>query len=314
MPTSNSGRPKELVLGTAQLGLRYGVANRTGMPAFQEAVSIIREAVTAGIRRIDTARTYGEAEERIGEALSDFSGEEVCIVTKLDPLESLPPQASEKTVHAAVDESVRLSLRMLRLPQLPVLLLHRWEHRFAYGEAVWRRLLELRKQGSIGKLGASVYSPEEAAQALGDGDVHYVQLPFNVLDRRWKGGAGVDRLAVKKKEVGVDARSIFLQGLLTMDPETQPRLGSGLEEFMKKIQRLVSDLKRESREDLCLAYVKAQGWIQGIVLGMESQVQLRKNLNLFERPALSPEECSRVESELTGAREDLLDPSQWVLS
>ncbi len=309
---SNS-RHKTFVLGTAQLGLRYGVANKTGMPDAGEAVSLVRRAVAAGVKRIDTARAYGEAEARIGEALDGLSAKDVRVITKLDPLEALAGDASEEAVRSAVDDSVETSSRMLRLPTLPVLLLHRWEHRFIHHGAVWKRLLELRQQGKVAKLGASVYSPEEAAQALDDPDVEHVQLPFNVLDRRWKGKFEVARLAAKRKEATVDVRSIFLQGLLMMEPSAQPRLG-GLEGLMKKLQKLVSELGRESRADLCLAYAQAQNWVHGIVLGMESSRQLDENLKLFKRPALNEKECARVESELTGATETLLNPSKWALS
>ena len=59
----------ELVLGTAQLGLAYGAANRTGQPSEDEANLIVRAAVNAGIRWIDTAAAYGSSEQRIGAAV-----------------------------------------------------------------------------------------------------------------------------------------------------------------------------------------------------------------------------------------------------
>ena len=46
----------QLVLGTAQLGLPYGIANKIGLPNERDAVALIRRAVDAGITSIDTAR------------------------------------------------------------------------------------------------------------------------------------------------------------------------------------------------------------------------------------------------------------------
>ncbi len=48
-------RSAELVLGTAQLGMAYGAANRSGQPDAREAELILRSAVSAGVRWLDTA-------------------------------------------------------------------------------------------------------------------------------------------------------------------------------------------------------------------------------------------------------------------
>jgi len=52
-----------LVLGTAQLGLPYGIANQTGQPDQVVATAIIREAWNQGIREFDTAQGYGDSEQ-----------------------------------------------------------------------------------------------------------------------------------------------------------------------------------------------------------------------------------------------------------
>ena len=59
-----------LVLGTAQLGMDYGVANRRGKPEPKEAVEIVQTAWENGIRFFDTAQAYGESERVLGRCLS----------------------------------------------------------------------------------------------------------------------------------------------------------------------------------------------------------------------------------------------------
>src|SRR5213075_2835853 len=100
------GRPAELVMGSAQLGLVYGAANRTGKPTREAAVRLVQRAADSGVAAFDTARAYGDAEERLGEALR---GRKVTTVTKLAPLSELPADASAATVQAAVDASVEQS-------------------------------------------------------------------------------------------------------------------------------------------------------------------------------------------------------------
>ena len=59
-----------LILGTAQLGMPYGVVNRTGQPAKELALAMVRHAVANGVHAIDTARDYGTAEALLGQILS----------------------------------------------------------------------------------------------------------------------------------------------------------------------------------------------------------------------------------------------------
>jgi spore coat polysaccharide biosynthesis protein SpsF len=56
----------QMTLGTAQLGLEYGVANRTGKPNRETAAGMVRDAIAHGVTTLDTARAYGDAEEVLG--------------------------------------------------------------------------------------------------------------------------------------------------------------------------------------------------------------------------------------------------------
>ncbi|MDZ7846867.1 MAG: hypothetical protein U5L96_08890 [Owenweeksia sp.] len=53
-------------LGTVQLGMSYGIANKTGKPDEEESRSIIYKAEMLGIDLLDTASAYGDSETVIG--------------------------------------------------------------------------------------------------------------------------------------------------------------------------------------------------------------------------------------------------------
>ena len=57
----------ELCIGTAQFGLSYGVANRYKKVSKQVSLRILKLALENGISYIDTASTYGDAEEVISQ-------------------------------------------------------------------------------------------------------------------------------------------------------------------------------------------------------------------------------------------------------
>jgi len=312
---SSRGIQSELTLGTAQLGMDYGIANRAGQPARPLAIRMVREAIAHGVTTLDTARGYGVAEEVLGGALSGAWGSRVKVITKLDPLASLRHGSETSSVRAAVDESVQRSCAALRVAQLPVLLLHRFEHYRAWGGAVWRRLLELRDEGTVGALGASVYEPREALELLQDPAIQHLQIPMNVLDWRWK-ASGVDRALAGRPDVVVHARSALLQGLLVSSEEAACWPLPAEYDAVSSLSRLrdsAAKFGRESVMDLCFAYVRSQPWITSVVVGCETLEQLKENLKLFCLPRLTPEQCAELESSLPKAPEGLLNPSQWKL-
>lgn len=307
----NNAVYSELVLGTVQLGISYGIANKTGKPTDNEARQIVREAIAHGVTAIDCARGYGEAEMRVGEALAGGLSEQVKVITKLDPLPDIEYFASEKAIRAAVDASVFRSCRELRTGKIHTLLLHRWQHRYIHDGIIWKRLLELQHEGVIGKLGVSVQSPEEALQALADENVQHLQLPFNILDWRWK-DMKVHEAAASRNDVMIHARSILLQGLLSGERNTWPNVEQDLvQSFILRINSLVTKFKRQGWLDLCFAYVRAQTWIDGLVLGIETSDQLKESISLLQNLPLSTEDCMILENTLKGAPVELLNPAKW---
>ena len=304
-----TGRPAELVMGSAQLGLVYGVANRTGKPTREAAIRLVRRAAASGVMAFDTARAYGDAEERIGEALR---GRKVHTITKLAPLNDLSADASPAQVHAAVDASVEHSRTALGRETLDCLLLHRASHMTAFDGAVWERVKQHVSKGSIRTLGVSVQSPAETHRALADSSVAHIQLPFNLLDWRWR-AASVIAVLRSRPEVTVHARSVLLQGVLTAsDPHIWPAIpGVDPPRLIDWLERTARAYGRESATDLAFAFVRGQDWIDGIVVGQETEDQLEANLRLATRPPLSAEDCRHIEKSAPHVPERLLDPAQW---
>lgn len=304
------GKTADLVLGTAQLGLAYGAANTRGQPDDAQARLILRAATSAGVEWIDTAAAYGTSEARIGAYVP--LGSRVRIVTKLAPLDEMTDTSSMAEVLRAVDESVRRSCHRLRTDRLDALLLHRARHLTWRDGAIWRRLKMLRDGGAIFDLGVSVYTPEEAATALTSPCVKHLQLPFNLLDWRWRDSGVLDAIRARG-DVTVHVRSVYLQGLLAGGRDARWPAISGVDApaLTFKLFDLARELKRDSVADLCLAYARSQDWIDGIVVGMEHVSQLALNLGLFKRAALTAAEVAHVEASLPRAPEQLLNPAQW---
>ena len=299
----------ELVLGSVQLGLKYGAANTTGKPSKRTALSLVRRAADSGIRQFDTARAYGDAESRLGEALD---GRKVFTVTKLSPLGDLARNATREEVVAAVDASIAESCKALRRDSLDCLLLHRAVHMTAYDGAVWRRLIQHVQNGTVQRLGVSVQSPQEARAALASHHVVHIQMPFNILDWRWS-RAGVINQIGRRRNLTVHARSVFLQGLLASDdPAIWPCIdGVDVAGVLALIRQLAEELGRESPADLCMAYARGQAFIDGVVIGLETDEQLDLNLRLSVKRPLTLQECNVVDGAMPRLPEQLLNPALW---
>jgi aryl-alcohol dehydrogenase-like predicted oxidoreductase len=298
-----------LVVGCVQLGLAYGAANRSGKPSREAALQLLRRAESAGVGGFDTARSYGDAEDRLGEA---FEGRSVRIITKLSPLSDLKSGAARAEVRASVDRSLGESAAALRRSYLDTVLVHRAAHLTAFEGAVWERLLEHRRAGAIEALGVSVQSPSEADQALRLSGVVHLQLPFNVLDWRWREAGTIDRLRARR-DVTVHARSVFLQGILiAADATCWPDIpGVDAALVLKGLAKIAQDFGRESAADLCLAYARGQDWIDAIVVGQETAAQLESNLRLMARAPLDATDCAALDRRRPQVPLRLLDPSRW---
>lgn len=295
LPDAPSTRITGLVLGTVQLGLAYGAANTTGLPTDADAKAILRRAVAHGVTQIDTARAYGQSEARIGAALSGGWQGRAQVITKLAP---------QVSTEAEVRASVFASAHALRLQQIPVLLVHRASH--LNPGPVRDTLLALRDGGLIGTLGASVQSPDEFNTVMADPELGHVQAPCNILDGRWQ---GIER----NDKVIVHARSAFLQGLLTPAPPQHWPSIQGLvpETVITSLKSLCSEFERRDLKDLCLAWLRAQPWIDGIALGVETLAQLDENIAYFSKAPLTTDEAAYVSAALPKVPHRLLDPAQW---
>lgn len=299
-----------LVLGTAQLGMAYGIANRKGALGDEAARRLIQRARALGVTCFDTARAYGLSEARLGRAL--FGDPEARIVTKLAPLDHLPADCPADLVAQAVRQSIEQSADALCRGRLDVVLLHRARHLRTWHDAAWETMCALKSEGRIARLGVSVQDTDELRLALSYRTVDHIQLPINLLDWRWRDQALRERLDMRC-DVTVHARSVLLQGLLNAENACfWPAIeGINAKRFIETLGALAEMLGRETITDLAIAYVRAQPFVHGIVIGAESDAQLQANMRLCQKAPLDPDEVSFLERFLPNAPETLLNPALW---
>lgn len=311
-PESKSPISK-LVLGTVQLGLNYGINNTAGQPDQNTAIDLIKLAIVNGVKVLDTARAYGNSEKVIGKALQKGWHSRCNVITKLDPLNACPIDATPEIVSAFVNASVFRSCTELNTQVIDVLMLHREHHRKAWNSAAWKALKELVDNNVIKALGVSIQSPEELISCLNDPLVEYIQLPFNILDWRWDDLIPVIKAEKLKRKLVIHTRSSFLQGLLMSDDvKVWNKVGVDKpESIIKWLNDARSLVNEDKLEYLFLGYCLSQDWIDGVVIGIETEDQLRSNLHVADNSIYSKEDFQSIINSRPKINANVLNPSTW---
>lgn len=294
----------QLVLGTVQLGLDYGITNTNGKPKLTQSLEIIKQALDNNINIFDTARAYGESEYILGLANEKYNN--MNIITKLDPLNNINDSTSIKEIYEMIDNSINTSIKKLNIDTIETLILHRFHH--FNNKIIWNYLLENKK---IKNLGVSIYYVEEGIEALKDSNIKHIQLPINILDQQWFCDEFL-QLVEKRKDVTIHCRSILLQGILISEADKWPKIDDiNPEKFIKILNELVEQFNLNSRLELCFSYVKSIEWIDGLLIGVDNINQLNENLKLFNVRKLTNNELILIRSIFKNTSNKLLNPALW---
>ncbi|MEA4890322.1 MAG: aldo/keto reductase [Clostridiaceae bacterium] len=302
-----------LTLGTVQLGMNYGIANKAGKPSRESGFSILRTAVEGGINSFDTAAQYGDSEDVLGQFFSVPANrpDPLILSTKLDLLpgevgEQPDPGQLERVLRGHVEQS----LRRLGLNKLPIYLLHRADDVTRYGRSLSRILSRVQRENLLGQIGVSVYTSAEVDAVLADDVYRVIQIPMNVLDHRLTESGAMQRM--QDRGIAIFVRSVFLQGLFFKKPE---ELGGNLTIAREPVRLLQQMADREglSVAQLAIAYIRDLKGVASLVIGAETTDQLRENMMLIESPAIGEKTRSEIRKSFAGLPETILNPGLWRL-
>jgi aryl-alcohol dehydrogenase-like predicted oxidoreductase len=299
----------KLTLGTVALGLDYGISNQAGKPGRDTSFEVLSTAIDAGINMLDTARSYGNAEELIGSFLMQ-NKKPVNVVTKF----KFRPEAltNKRKLWDEVYRSVRTSLDQLHLEKVPFCLFHADRHLplNKVTEFLPDIIEDLRKDGLIDIGGISIDHPAEADLVLQYPAIEAVQIPLNVFDLRLVRNRMIERMKSRGKIVF--ARSVFLQGLFFMSPAD---LKGNLIKAGKYIERLhhLAEQADMSIAQLAFSFVRDMEGITSIVFGAVNAAQVTQNVQLLQGRSLGGELTALISSSFKDIPEDIITPGLWTI-
>jgi len=281
-----------MVLGTAQLGMDYGIANRLGRPSRKEALKILEKAWYGDIRCFDTAPVY-KCESIIGDFVKAHGLEgEARILTKI------PAIAEQSNWKDFIHSTINNSLNNLGCRSIEVLFFHKANDSKLLVKAPGF-FKSLSVEYPVSNLGVSVYSLEEVDRLKGcEFDLAF-QFPYNFLDKRFE----TNNISKGKRY----ARSIFLQGMLASNTD----LRDNSPEELKKIHRKIHDFfarKKIVALNYAVQFAANSKCLDYFLFGVDTKEQLEQILSVDLQSYTPDDELNQL---VSGIDKDWFDPRKW---
>lgn len=285
-----SGLFRKIALGTAQMGMDYGITNHRGRIPEGEVKEILTRANEYGIETLDTAMAYGDSEEVLGK-LGDMIGKFQVVSKWSDTCSPL--------------EGIRRSLAKLGIGKLKGYLVHHVEDIFK-SPGLWDQFGEIKEKGYAEKTGVSLYNPEDL-ERLSKMGIHpdLVQVPYNVFDRRFE--SWFEKMRQGGMEIHV--RSVFLQGTVFLQEDAVPPFLEGLKEKISRLKKLSAET-RTSVQTICMGFALKNDLISRVVIGVDSMGNLEENLSAVSNLQEVGDFMKMLE-DLREDREELINPARW---
>ena len=285
---------KEFVLGTAQFGLDYGIANKKGKISRDEVFSILDYVWDRGVRFLDTAFSYGESEKVIGEFIQE-KGKNFNVISKFS--------CEGQNLREMLD----VSLANLKRKSLYGYIVHKFSD-FMEERFDWEEFEKLKQQGLVEKIGFSLYYPGELEE-LFNRKVNFdlIQIPYSVFDRRFEHYFEI----LVGKGVEVYVRSIFLQGFAFLQPGELPPGLQKAKTHLSKLRELSSDFALSIAE-ICMGFVMLNKYIKGMIVGVDSLDNVQDDINIYLNINVEKIRNKREYfSALSIEDEDIIIPCKW---
>ena len=227
-----------------------------GRVSENECKKILKAAKRNGLKIIDTAPAYGEAEKILGQSdLADLK-----IVSKFMP----------ENKFGTLEAQLEKTLIKLNTSSIYAYISHR-PMDLLKNQTTWEKLQKVKAEKRVDKIGFSLNMPQEIVELEKLG--YYpdlIQVPYNFFDQRFKH----EIIRLKNKGCEIHARSVFLQGLFFTNTKKLP---SYFDEFKTEIKNL-QEKHNNSLPSVLLNYVLNLPFIDHVITGVQNHFQLNSNI------------------------------------
>lgn len=282
----------KIILGTAQFGLDYGKINNNKSLKLLEIEKILNLAYKNKINKIDTASVYGDAEKKLGK----FDLREWKIYSKIPKIPD-----DNKNISKWINNQINKSSENLKSNKLDGMLFHSISNL----SFVLRNIscTAIKKNFDLKYLGLSVYNPKDFLSINDNSfDFNLVQLPYNIFDRSIEDSYK----KIKTKNVRIQVRSIFLQGLLL---QKKNNLKNFFQQWNINFQNWFSWLEKMKISNLegCISLIKNSNYFDNVIVGVTSHNELNDIIKSFKLDLPKPP------FNLSTNDKNLIHPINWKI-
>ncbi len=248
---------KKIIIGGAQLGMKYGVANKHGEISANHLERILNFAIKKKIYTIDTATSYNRSLKKISKTIKNKKFQKkIKLIIKVNKISSLNnveihKHLSGNNVSCIMAHSTELFLK----------------------KSFQKKIINLKKKFNF-QVGVSIYENDELYKLKKFFDfINIIQVPYNIINFKV-----FDKRILKllrQKKIKLHARSIFYQGVLLMK---QQDIKKKFKKFLNKYIELNYLLKKNdlSLFFLCIKFVIDQKHFNKLIFGFDTLFQLKE--------------------------------------
>lgn len=262
-----------LAIGTANFTQVYGVTKNTivNKKNLKKIFNIIRKNK---INYLDTAFDYGLIEELKNHKKFNT----IKIITKVKL-----PKINKIDFINELENKIKNELVRINKKSFEALLIHNIiDLNSIHTKYFIKKIKLLKKKKLINKIGVSIYDPNDLKIVFSKLKPEIIQAPINIFDNRLIKSKWFN--IIKKKKIIVQARSIFLQGLLIKKISLLKKLNINYEIFqmIKKLDKWCK-INQTSRLEACLTYIKKIKEINITTVGVNNPKELLEILKIIKK-------------------------------
>jgi aryl-alcohol dehydrogenase-like predicted oxidoreductase len=246
-----------------------------------EAIYILDTAFNHGITLFDTARGYGQSEERIGKFIKG-KREQIILSTKVGY--SIP--GCEDWTYDIISAGIEHALNLLQTDYIDIVHLHSCPLWILQKHEVIDALLAMKEKGKI-KVAAYSGENEELQYAIDADCFDSIQTSVNIFDQR-----GIDTFCkqAKSKQMGIIAKRPL--GNCPWFYDEQP-YGHYCEDYWKRMNAMGLDFEKEWHET-ALRFSAYHGNADSVIIGTGNSEHLLKNITMLEKGPLPEETVKKI--------------------
>ena len=286
----------KLVIGTANFLKKYTYKDR--IVSEKEIIKILNLAYSKKISHLDTAFNY----DKFYKLSKKINFKKLKISKKINLSTN---QVQKKDFPKKIFSLIKQKTKLFKISNFENLFIHNFDElNLSDLLLIKKTFIYLKKTKIIQKIGISIYDKKSINKIKYFDCVDIIQLPINLIDRKFIKKRTINFF--KKNKIKIQARSIFLQGLLL---DNVSNLKSN--KFKRNLTLIKFDewVKKNKTTSLkaCVAFIKNLNYLDSFVIGVENCSQVREIIHLLK----SKKKYNYPKNIYTSDKK-ITDPRTWV--